>query len=142
MKTLTRAFGLLLAWSLFMSTAVDHVPAATVDRSILEAGEALTPGQELTSTDGRHTLTMQADGNLVLRSGDETAWESGTAVPGSTLRAQDDGNMVIRDPGGDPVWASGTAGVAPARLELHEDGIAQVHDGAGAVRWVAPAPVA
>ena len=142
MKTLTRAVGLLLAWSLFMSTAVDHVPAATVDRSILEAGESLTPGQELTSTDGLHTLTMQADGNLVLRSGDETAWESGTAVPGSTLVAQADGNMVIRAPGGQPVWATGTAAVVPARLELHEDGIVQVHDGADTVRWVAPAPLA
>jgi hypothetical protein len=139
MKTLTTVVGLMFAWLAFMATAVNHVPAEAVDRSILDAGEALEPGEVLVSTNGLHTLTMEPGGDLVLRSGRNVVWASGTAVPGSRLVAQDDGNLVLRAPDGAPVWASGTHGAGPTRLELHEDGGARVHGAGDAVRWQAPA---
>ena len=139
MKTLTRVAGLVVAWLMFMAAAVNHVPAEAVDRSILGTGEELAPGEELASTDSLATLTMEAGGDLVLRSGDEVVWSAGTTVPGSTLVAQDDGNVVVRAPDGAPQWASGTFGAGPTRLELHAGGSARVHDEAGAVVWEVPA---
>lgn len=139
MKTLTRLAGLAVAWLMFMVAAVQHVPAEAVDRSRLDTGEALAPGDELVSTDALHTLTMEAGGNLVLRSGDEVVWSAGTTVPGSTLVAQDDGNVVLRAPDGTPQWATDTDGAGPTRLELHRGGGARLHHGDGTVLWEVPA---
>jgi hypothetical protein len=141
MKTLTRLAGFMVAWLMFMVAAVQHVPAEAVDRSRLDAGETLAPGDDLVSTDGLHTLTMEVDGDLVLRSGDEVVWSAGTTVPGSTLVAQADGNVVVQAPGGAPQWATGTHGGGPTRLEVHEGGGARVHDGGGAELWEVASPV-
>jgi len=140
MKTLTRVAGLMVAWLMFMGAAVNYVPAEAVDQSILGTGEELAPGEDLASTDSLYTLTMETGGDLVLRSGDEVVWSAGTTVPGSTLAAQDDGNLVVRAPGGAPQWASGTFGAGPTRLELHAGGSARVHDDTGAVVWEVPVP--
>lgn len=48
---------------------------------------------------------MQADGNLVIRRGDTTAWSSNTAGnPGARLVVQGDGNLVIYSRDGRPLW--------------------------------------
>jgi hypothetical protein len=66
-----------------------------------------------TETDGQpsDTLSMQADGNLVLYGQDGTAlWDSGT-YPNSDCVAlvQGDGNFVVYAQGGAAVWASDTS---------------------------------
>lgn len=62
-----------------------------------------------TATAQTTVMTMQADGNLVIRgAANELVWASGTGGnPGALFRVQNDGNLVIYA-GSTPVWESGT----------------------------------
>lgn len=54
-------------------------------------------------------LTMQTDGNLVLRGTNRVAyWATGSRGAGNRFVVQDDGNFVVRRPNGSAAWASGT----------------------------------
>src|SRR5579862_6597868 len=56
------------------------MPSDAKVRDRLYQGEFLTPEQSLTSSDGRFTLTLLSDGNLVLRDPySRELWDSGTA---------------------------------------------------------------
>ena len=68
-------------------------------------------------------LTMQISGNLVFTEGNPTTtqWQSGTAGYFSAYAVlADNGNLVIYDANGDPIWSTGTAQgaavAAPAAL--------------------------
>ncbi|WP_211178168.1 LysM peptidoglycan-binding domain-containing protein [Pseudonocardia acidicola] len=104
----------------------------------LTSGASLTDGQQLTSPNGKYTLTlangnlelagpggpvwatntagsgavradMQADGNLVLYTDSNgVVWASNTGDPDSTLVLQDDRNIVVYAPGHKPVWSPNT----------------------------------
>jgi hypothetical protein len=72
---------------------------------------------------GNPVLTMQPDGNLVLHEGNPPAlaWASGTqGNPGAYAVLCDNGNLVIYDASGVPIWSSNTAqgavAAAPAAL--------------------------
>ena len=84
----------------------------------LNTGQSLQISETLGSPDGRFSLILQPDGNLVLYDQDgQPAWASGTdgrEVSSATM--QDDGNLVLNSPNGDPVWASDTYGIVIARL--------------------------
>ena len=78
----------------------------------------------LTSSDGRYTLTLQRDGNLVLYRVSPRAplWDSetdGDVATRATL--QGDGNFVVYGPGR-PLWDSETDGERIARAILQNDG--------------------
>jgi hypothetical protein len=61
----------------------------------LTANQGLYAGQTLTSYDGRFTLTMQNDGNLVLYYSGSALWSSGTAGEASAeVLMQGDGNLL------------------------------------------------
>ena len=78
-------------------------------RNTLYPGERLNPGEALTSPNGRYTLVMQSDGNLVEFDADIPVWASNTRIPGSDFEAQAVGNFVVYAPGHIAVWASGTS---------------------------------
>ncbi|MFL6075886.1 MAG: hypothetical protein ACJ73S_21045 [Mycobacteriales bacterium] len=102
------------------------------------AGQGLYPGQAVTSCDGRFTLALQQDGNLVLRQGDTALWSTGTtgrAVPTATAIMQGDGNFVLYDAASAAVWASGTSGQPGADLVLQDDGTLVVYSPAGVPLW-------
>src|SRR5437773_2200413 len=77
----------------------------------LNPGDSLAVGGSITSQDGRFTLTLQADGNLVLdEPGRGARWATGT--DGRTVSQavmQTDGNFVLYGPAG-PIWATATEG--------------------------------
>ncbi|GAM46701.1 hypothetical protein [Nocardia seriolae] len=106
---------------------------------VMRRGDGLCPGHSLSSCDGRFTLTLQGDGNLVLtqtgtpiwasatnggviaimqndgnfviyNSAGASSWATGTNPSGSTLVVQDDGNVVVYTAGAQPLWSSHTAG--------------------------------
>lgn len=110
-------------------------PAHAQDR--LQPGQALNPGQSISSANGVYRFVMQTDGNLVLYQNQRALWSSqtngsqakqaimqtdgnfvvyfsnrgpwatGPRVQGSYIVVQDDGNVVVYG-GGRALWATGT----------------------------------
>jgi hypothetical protein len=109
---------------------------ASSDR--LNSGESLGLGQYIVSQNGQIKLTLQGDGNLVLISGTQVLWASGTNGRG-TLNAvmQSDGNFVIYGSSG-AIWNSGTQGYPGAWLTVQNDGKAIIYDQTNMARWTVP----
>jgi len=78
------------------------------------------------SPDGRFRLTMRADGNLALATGDlfeKDLWTSNTAGKGPyKLNVQQDGNSVLFGRDGNGKWSTGTNGWGGARMMVESDG--------------------
>ncbi|MDI6097112.1 RICIN domain-containing protein [Actinoplanes sp. NEAU-A12] len=105
--------------------------------SALVSGRSLFRGSALRSGNGRYTLWMQGDGNLVLyevtAAGNRVLWARG-GQKAYRLTGQDDGDLVLYDhtrdhtvkPGdtfaNPAIWASGTAGKGASTLRLQNDG--------------------
>ncbi|MEY9855520.1 hypothetical protein ABH935_001124 [Catenulispora sp. GAS73] len=102
----------------------------------LTANQQLTVNQSTLSCDGRFTLILQGDGNLVLYQGSTPLWASNT-VGKASARAimQGDGNFVIYDGNGSPLWASNTAGNNGAYLTVQNDGNTVIFSSSGATLW-------
>jgi hypothetical protein len=102
----------------------------------LTPDQSLAPGASLTSQDGRFTLVMQQDGNLVLyMDGGRPLWASDTVGRNDArLIYQLDGNLVIYDPSARPVWASGTQG-HPGCLVVQNDGNVVLYAADGRPVW-------
>ncbi len=108
---------------------------------ILGPGKGLDAGQALGSCDGRFTLAMQADGNLVLyQNGVGALWASNTWHPtestGYTAVMQDDGNFVLYENGAQALWDSGTPGHPGSYLAIQDDGNVVVYAAGGTPLWV------
>lgn len=91
----------------------------------------------ITSQDGRFTLIMQGDGNLVLYGpGGRYRWDTGTN--GRTVSQaimQGDGNFVMYGLGGVYIWDTGTNGHLGAYLIVQDDGNVVIYDPAGNPLW-------
>jgi hypothetical protein len=107
----------------------------------LQAGQRLPRDQRLTSANGRFTLVMQADGNLVLydngSGGQSAIWATNTWTLAQDRRPthadmQTDGNLVLYNDAMQPAWGTGIFGpnfINPY-LELQDDGnLVIYHDG-------------
>jgi hypothetical protein len=105
---------------------MDERVASTGNRSDnLVAGAQLATGEYLQSSDGSHRLSLQSDGNLVLRrlSDKKALWSSRTNGTSATRFVfQTDGNLVLRTASNAPVWSSKTAGSGATKLHLHSAG--------------------
>jgi len=124
---------------LWQSATVTEWAAAKGDR--LRATEALFPGASLTAKTRPLTLTLQADGNLVLAREGVPVWASDTAGKSVTSAVmQEDGNLVLHGPDG-TVWASSTAGTPGARLILQDDGNAAIVGKRGVTPWTTRTPL-
>ncbi|MFY0573990.1 SGNH/GDSL hydrolase family protein [Cystobacter fuscus] len=102
----------------------------------LSPGQGLSRGQSLVSCDGRFSLTLQNDGNLVLYHGSTPLFSTGTV--GSTAAEvlfQQDGNLVEYDSAGQLLWQTRTAGQGGAMFYLQNDGNLVIYDSAGSPLW-------
>ena len=130
-------------WVFIQRSALD-----TIHCGYLNPGEGLGNAQTLNSCDGRFSLTMQQDGNLVLYRNpiiylfDGAAlWSSNT--PGNNRRntsvfMQGDGNLVVyNDPfiSWTPIWNSGTPGYWNSWLALQNDGNMVLYYPGGSYTW-------
>lgn len=93
-------------------------------------------------TAGSYKLTVTAT-NLVITNNGSTVWTStinrgasgGSTSGGSELRIQTDGNVVLYDSTGAPLWATGTNGKGSAWLVLGSDGSLRLYNTAGTQIW-------
>ena len=102
--------------------------------------ERLVADQSIDSNNGRASLVMQSDGNLVLYENipgtDRRAWwASNTFEAGSTAVMQGDGNLVVSGPSGSPIWASHTEGHPGALFSIQDDGNGVIYGGDGKYLW-------
>ncbi|QXG74412.1 fibronectin type III domain-containing protein [Modestobacter sp. L9-4] len=106
-------------------------------RDTLWATQQLTTDQSLVSRDGRYTVVMQADGNLVLYApGRQARWSTNTWNGlRSRLSLQIDGNAVLVAPGKRPLWDSRTWGQRDVRLTVQDDGNLVVYAANGRALW-------
>lgn len=99
-------------------------PALAVSTDVLLAGQTLTAGHALWSSDHRYEAVMQGDGNFVVyASGSRAIWNSRTfGHPGSWVTMQSDGNLVVYAPGAHPLWWTGTQPSHNDALIMQTDG--------------------
>jgi hypothetical protein len=89
----------------------------------MNPGRTLPNGGSVTSCDGRFTLVIQSDGNLVLyQAGVGAIWANYVFGSGHVLAMQTDGHLVVYNSGGQPVWYTGTNGNNGAMLFVQNDG--------------------
>ncbi len=129
--------------------ATPTLPAAPSACGSIPVGEALGPGQSVSSCDGRFALVMQTDGNVVEYAHGEALWATGTSGKNGYMFAmQSDGNLVLYDAGSCPLWASNTGGNPGATFAVQSDGNLVVYSSSGKALWssgtgpIAPVPAA
>jgi hypothetical protein len=106
-------------------TEANHfsAPAAPKTCGKILPGQGLTPGHSWHSCDGRFTLDMQTDSNLVLYEGHAALWNTDTVGQNAAFVVmQEDGNLVLYDKSRNAVWQSGTPGYETAYLAIQDDG--------------------
>ena len=106
-----------------------------VSQSISVLTWRLNPGQTMLSPDGRFTLGMQGDGNLVLYFAGSALWATATFGSGNYATFQTDGNLVVYSAANAPLWGSGTAGNWAARFQMQNDGNMVIMSDADVVLW-------
>jgi hypothetical protein len=127
---------LLTAFILFL------VPMAVyagnqVMQDTLGQNEKLRVSKELRSTNGKYTLVLQGDGNLVAYdSQGKGLWSSDTVGSGAIeCVLQGDGNLLLKDRNGRVVWATYTNGYKNAKLVIQDDGNLVIYNERGLAVW-------
>jgi hypothetical protein len=112
-------------------------PSPPASCTLMSPGNELLAGQSLSSCDGRHTLAMQTDGNLVLyHNGAGATWATMTnGKGGQRAIMQGDGNFVVYDAEGKALWNSVTEGHPGASLDVQDDGNLVVYAPGGGALW-------
>lgn len=102
----------------------------------MSPGTTLATGQSVTSCDGRFTMVIQGDGNLVLyQNGVRALWANYVFGSNHRLAMQGDGNLVVYNGSNQAVWHTGTWGHNGAYLAVQNDGNAVVYTPSGQPLW-------
>ncbi|MBK8238559.1 MAG: hypothetical protein IPK74_23775 [Deltaproteobacteria bacterium] len=107
-------------------------PPAPACDAVLAPGEVLFADEWVSSCNGRFTLWMQSDGNVVLyeEATGKALWNTqtvGTKQP--ALVMQEDGNFVLYDGNGAAVWHTSTHGHPGAMMRVEDAGNVVVWNG-------------
>ncbi len=111
-------------------------PAPPTGCGVLGPGQAMGPGQVLSSCSSTFQLAIQADGNVVQYQAGRALWATGTDGRSiGTFVMQGDGNLVLYSSTGEPLWDSGTHGQPGAYLINQDDGNVVVYSAYGRALW-------
>jgi D-mannose binding lectin. len=119
-------------WMFIQRSSIDAIHCG-----YLNPGEYLSRGKTVNSCDGRFSLTMQSDGNLVLyQNGGGALWSTQTHGTNAQFAVmQGDGNFVLYNPYWYPLWNSGTWGNPGSWLAVQSDGNLVVYAPGAHWRW-------
>lgn len=93
-------------------------------------GQRLPSGRALRSWNGAFTLTMQADGNLVIRNKAGSAtWSTGTRSTGAYALLDSAGTLTVRSKAGTVLWSSRTTGPGISRMAMGDTGKLTIYSG-------------
>ncbi len=102
----------------------------------MNPGRTLATSRSVTSCDGRFTLVIQGDGNLVLyKAGVGAIWANYVFGSGHVLAMQTDGNLVVYNAAGTAVWNTGTWGRNGATLMVQNDGNVVIYNHQAQALW-------
>jgi hypothetical protein len=120
----------------FAAASVSAQDRSALDVTVGEKNDALSVGQYLVSPNKKYFLIMPGDGNVVIYIGSGPndnkghIWASGThgAIGVYSLALQEDGNLVIYNSEGNPIWNTATveAGAQSAFI-MQDDGNAVLY---------------
>jgi len=101
---------IVIIWHFFGTSAQPTYSLADSRLSISDGRGTLSPGQVLHSMDGRWRIVYQNDGNVIgyPTTSNIPFFSTGTNVLGN-LTMQADGNAVVYDASGKPLWSSKSA---------------------------------
>ena len=111
-------------------------PPPPTQCSVIKSNQGLVPGLTQPSCDGRFTLSMQFDGNLVLYQGGTPLWATNTVGKNTAFAVmQGDGNFILYNTSGQSVWSSNTAGHPGASINAQNDGNLVIYDASNNPIW-------
>ena len=112
---------MLISFRCFTDPAVPRCSGDTCPR-----GATLHINERITSQNGRFTLDMQEDGNLVLIcDGEQVNWASDTNnlnVKDGLVFQADDGNLLLLGPNGEVHWSPNVYARGAQKLIIQDDG--------------------
>jgi hypothetical protein len=107
-----------------------------LDCGLLLPNEILHRNEARVSCDGRLELVMQNDGNLVLYEvGGRPLWASRTQASDASQVILKDGNLIVSDDAGKEYYATGKDVHSGALLKLQDDGHMVIYDAASQPTW-------
>ncbi|MGW4651691.1 ricin-type beta-trefoil lectin domain protein [Kitasatospora sp. NPDC004289] len=102
----------------------------------LHAGRTLRSGETVASKAGRLVMQPDGNLVLYSKATGNARWSSQTwGNPGATVTMQADGNLVVRAADGSARWSTGTYSSAGAHAVLQDDLDLVVYDPVGKARW-------
>src|SRR4030042_1241294 len=127
---------LLTAFILFLAPVAVYAGNGVM-QDTLGQNEKLRASEELKSTNGKYTLRMQDDGNLVAYDNQgKGLWSSNTVGSGAIeCILQGDGNLLLKDRNGRAVWTTYTDGYKNAKLVIQNDGNLVIYSERGLTVW-------
>ena len=104
---------------IFISYFISGILSSCKNNSCV-ANSLLPIGSQIVSRNGKYTLKMLMDGNMVINCGNGTIWTSDTANIGvKVMNFQSDGNVVLQMNNGSIVWQTEKKG---RELKIEDDG--------------------
>ncbi len=100
--------GLAIAASIYSPSGAYSMTMGLTGLYVYSYGSSSVPWSSPSSSYSAAYVTMQSDGNLVIKALDNTVlWSSGTAGnPGATAIMQDNGKFVIKNAAGTIIWTT------------------------------------
>lgn len=119
---------------IFTINVVNPQMASNTTNTGLSSNQFIKGDSYLLSPDTQSTLRIK-NGDVILQSDFQTVWHTGTSGPVSGLYMQSDGNLVLYNTSGQPIWNSGTSGNPNASLALQTDGNLVIYSVQGTALW-------
>ena len=107
-------------------------------KNTLTSGTILKKNDHMKSADGKYTLSIGPNGNLILYNKDSPEWSSRTNGLDCFLQIQPDNNLVLYDKNKKPLWSSNTNNKGIARtayLTLLNSGNLVIYDSKNTLLW-------